>query len=67
LAGFDPSTIGRFWGDHRGSREPWDTGGMKKAKTKTRPKAKTKTKRTPREDMNQIAFRVMQETIRRSE
>jgi hypothetical protein len=36
---------------------------MKKSKTTAKPKAKRK----PREDMNQIAYRVMQETIRRSE
>ncbi len=41
---------------------------MTKDKTKTRPKPKAKTtKRAPREDMNQIAYTVMQETIRRSE
>jgi hypothetical protein len=36
---------------------------MKKTKAEPKPKAKRK----PREDMNQIAYRVMQETIRRSE
>jgi len=35
-------------------------------KKKPTPKAKP-AKRKPREDMNQIAYRVMQETIRRSE
>jgi hypothetical protein len=41
---------------------------MGKDKPKPQPKQKTKlAKRAPREDMNQIAYRVMQETIRRSE
>lgn len=36
---------------------------MKNPKKTSKPKAKRK----PREDMNQTAYRVMQETIRRSE
>jgi len=40
---------------------------MTKDKPKPRPKPKAKIKRATREDMNQIAYRVMQETIRRSE
>ncbi|MGA9055929.1 MAG: hypothetical protein WB763_05395 [Terriglobia bacterium] len=39
---------------------------MKKTKAAPKPKVKP-AKRQPREDMNQIAYRVMQETIRRSE
>jgi hypothetical protein len=40
---------------------------MKKTKAAPRPKAAKSAKRQPREDMNQTAYRVMQETIRRSE
>jgi len=37
-------------------------------KPKSRPKTKRKpAKRKPREDMNQTAYRIMQEVIRRSE
>jgi hypothetical protein len=39
---------------------------MKKSKLAPKPKP-NRAKRQPREDMNQIAYRVMQETIRRSE
>ena len=42
---------------------PCKTIGMRKQKATVKPKAKRK----PREDMNQIAYRVMQETIRRTE
>ena len=41
---------------------------MTKGKTKIRPKPKAKApKRRLREDTNQIAYRVMQEVIKRSE
>jgi hypothetical protein len=39
---------------------------MKKPKAAPKPKVRP-AKREPREDMNQIAYRVMQETIRRTE
>ncbi|MGD0125098.1 MAG: hypothetical protein ABSF46_07070 [Terriglobia bacterium] len=40
---------------------------MKKTKQAPKPKAVKSAKHQPTEDMNQIAYRVMQETIRRSE
>jgi hypothetical protein len=40
---------------------------MKKIKATPKPKATKSAKGQPREDMNQTAYRVMQETIRRSE
>jgi hypothetical protein len=43
-------------------------GGSESAMTKKkRPKPKKPATRKPREDTNQIAFRVMQEVIRKSE